>query len=515
MKARGDMFDCVVVGAGPSGLVCTKELLEAGLSHVVCLEQGPGIGGTFRTGYDNLLLTSSATFSMFSDFWCGDQHRNHFWTKQEAVEYWTRYAEHFEVMPRIRFNSGVAAISRTVDECWQIDLVHGEPIQTRRLALAVGNNSIPVFPEWRDMAVGVETVHSHSYRNAEPFIGRRVLIVGGGESGSDIALEVARVASQCWISLRESTGWVVPRKRGDLAADNSTNRCLWGLPREYGAIFSPLFIRLERERNDPVLAAVATLNEKVTSRFGIWGTYGTKSLGMPQAIVHHNAEVVGGVVEVLEGGKHLKTSDGKTIKDLDAVIFCTGYRNRIGFMPEQLQTPDPRSLYKHMFHSDLGESVVWIGWARPGFGSQFPLMEMQSRLFALVASGTHQLPEPGEMHDVASGDAAKYTAQFEHNAQRVKSLVDYHTYMDDLASVIGCTPPLRKYFWRHPRVWRKLVFGPTQATQFRLRGPGEKRELAHKILASMPVSKFNHVVKTGLRGRVRYALKRRRSVRSP
>ena len=66
------MIDCIVIGAGPAGIVTTKELLEHGIGEVICLEQSDKLGGTFSKSYDNLVLTSSVTFSMFSDFWVGD-----------------------------------------------------------------------------------------------------------------------------------------------------------------------------------------------------------------------------------------------------------------------------------------------------------------------------------------------------------------------------------------------------------------------------------------------------------
>lgn len=79
------MLDCIVIGAGPGGLVCTKELIEQGVSEIVCLEQASDVGGVFANGYDNLVLTSSATMSMFSDFWIGDEKQHAFWTKKEAI----------------------------------------------------------------------------------------------------------------------------------------------------------------------------------------------------------------------------------------------------------------------------------------------------------------------------------------------------------------------------------------------------------------------------------------------
>jgi len=109
------MLDCIVIGAGPGGLVTTKELLEQGVSEIVCLEQNNEIGGVFANAYDNLKLTSSCTYSMFSDFWIGDGKQHHFWTKEEAVDYWKNYAQHFGLLDKIRFKSEVISVSSTED----------------------------------------------------------------------------------------------------------------------------------------------------------------------------------------------------------------------------------------------------------------------------------------------------------------------------------------------------------------------------------------------------------------
>ena len=80
------MISCIVIGAGPGGIVATKELLEKGFDDVLCLDQADKLGGVFADTYDNLLLTSSVTFSMFSDYWVGDGKSNDFWTKDQAVD---------------------------------------------------------------------------------------------------------------------------------------------------------------------------------------------------------------------------------------------------------------------------------------------------------------------------------------------------------------------------------------------------------------------------------------------
>ncbi|MEH2347238.1 MAG: NAD(P)-binding domain-containing protein [Nostoc sp.] len=501
------MLDCIVIGSGPGGLVCTKELLEQGLREIVCLEQAENVGGVFASTYDSLVLTSSATMSMFSDFWIGDGNQHKFWVKSEAVDYWKRYAQHFGVLDRIRFNSKVVSVVWQGSEGWNVQLESGETFFSKRIALAIGNNTIPNYPVWKDSLTDIEYSHSKEYRNADQFAGKNVLVVGGGESGSDVALEASRVANNCWISLRNTTGWVAPRRRGIYAADISTHRGVWGLPRNYGSTLSEAICQAELSYKDPVHDMAVELNKKIKARKGVWGIFGTKTFSLPKAIVHHGCKVVDEIVKVEDGGRTLHTAEGESLQNVDTVVFSTGYKNYVSFLPEDLRKTDPRSLYKHMFHPTYQDKIVWIGWARPGFGSQFPIMEMQARLFALVCKGELTLPVPSEMERMACLDRAANLEQFEHNAHRVRSLVDYHRYMDDLADVIGCEPPLWQYFFTHPRIWLHMIYGATQSTQFRLRGPGQKKSLAHDILMKLPVSKLTHIVKAGLKGRVIYGFK--------
>ncbi len=501
------MHQCIVIGAGPGGVVATKELLEKGFKNTLCLEQASEIGGVFAKSYENLTLTSSVTFSMFSDFWVGEGKSHYFWTKEEAVQYWRDYADHYGVTPRIRFGAKVTLVERDDAGDWKIHLEGGEALMCRHLVMAIGNNNIPKYPDWKEQVTEIACYHSRDFKNGEPFRGKNVLVVGGGESGSDVAYEIAQVANKCWISLRGTTGWIVPRKRGGHAADVSTHRGIWDLPREYGRKLSPFVLKLERARKDPVFDVLADLNEKVTSKNGIWGSFGTKTLALPKAVAHHGAKVVGGITEVADGGRTLKTADGKILDGVEAVVFSTGYLNRAEFMPEGLKSCDPRKMFKHIFHPDLGDRLAWIGWARPGFGSQFPIMEMQARYCALIFSGEMQLPPREEMIAVAQQDEAAYLQQFEENAARIRSLVDYHRYMNGMAKLMGCFPPITAYFFTNPKMWLHLMYGPTQATQFRLRGPGKKVELAHDIMRKLPLSTFNHIVKAGLRGRLYYGLR--------
>ncbi|MBC6477248.1 MAG: hypothetical protein GDA56_05115 [Hormoscilla sp. GM7CHS1pb] len=249
-----------------------------------------------------------------------------------------------------------------------------------------------------------------------------------------------------------------------------------------------------------------SLPTNILSNF-VWGIYGTKTFSLPKAIVHYGCQVIGEILRVEDGGRTLIAADGEVLSNVDAVVFCTGYKNQVSFLLDELKEIDIRNLYKHMFHSKYRDKIVWIGWARPAFGSQFPIMEMQARFLALICTGEKTLPASSEMEEVASRDREKYLEQLEHNAERIRSLVDYHIYMDDLADLIGCKPPLWKYFFLHPRLWLRMVYGATQATQFRLRGPGQKEALARELIAKLPVAPFNYFFRAGLKGRVIHGFK--------
>ncbi len=304
--------------------------------------------------------------------------------------------------------------------------------------------------------------------------------------------------------MRDSTGWVAPRYRGTRAADISTHRGVWGLPREFGPTLTKDIYEAEHDHKCSVHDTAVELNKMVRAKKGVFGIFGTKTFSLPEAIVQHGCNLVDGIVKVEDGGRTLHTSDGKILKHVDAVIFATGYTNLIEFSPDELQRTDPRSLYKHMYHAHYGDSIAWIGFAGPNFGSQFPLMEIQSRLLALVCAGKHSLPGPVEMEQVAAHDRAAFMEQFEDNAHRIRSLVDYFRYMEQMAAIIGCSPPLKKYFFTNPGLWLKMVYGAANATQFRLCGPDAKKVDASDILNKLPISKLTHIVKAGMKGRFFY-----------
>ncbi|MEZ4451260.1 MAG: NAD(P)/FAD-dependent oxidoreductase [Nannocystaceae bacterium] len=188
----------VIIGAGPCGLVALKEMREAG-HDAIAIEKGRGIGGAFsiadESAYENLYLTITNMMMAFSDFPPEDL-RLKYSSAEEYSAYLEAYADHFELRPHIRLRTEVLHAVRDGDR-WRITVQDGvlppESIEADALIVATGSNHIPRRIPLEGFTG--EIVHSVDYRRAEDFAGKRVLVIGAGESAFDVAADVAKVAA--------------------------------------------------------------------------------------------------------------------------------------------------------------------------------------------------------------------------------------------------------------------------------------------------------------------------------
>ncbi len=186
----------VVVGAGPCGLAAVKELREAG-HDVVALEKSGGIGGVFSrthdTQYENLYLTISNMFMAFSDF-PPQPLRVKYSSKEEYGRYLEAYADAFGLREHVRLSTEVVA-ARLVTGRWQITTrrVGDESGATQQLdagmlIVATGSNHVPrriALPGFTG-----EVTHSSEFRSPTQLAGKRVLVVGSGESAFDLSADL-------------------------------------------------------------------------------------------------------------------------------------------------------------------------------------------------------------------------------------------------------------------------------------------------------------------------------------
>ena len=188
-----EKLDAVVIGAGFCGLAAGAALRARGAARFAILEQGECAGHFWSTTYDRLHL-HSAFHDLPHD---GGLRRGYptFLSRDQLLEYFGRYAELHGLGPNLRFGTRASRVRR-IDPAaqggreWKIDTSRGR-ILARYLAVATAVNRVPKIPEiaGRESFRG-RVLHSVEYRNARPFAGRSVLVVGSGNSAAEISLDL-------------------------------------------------------------------------------------------------------------------------------------------------------------------------------------------------------------------------------------------------------------------------------------------------------------------------------------
>jgi putative flavoprotein involved in K+ transport len=169
-----------VIGAGPAGLASAAMLQREG-ERVVVLERGE-VGAAWTTRYDRLHLHTVRWLSCLPGFRIPRSFGK--WPSRDRVlEYLQRYAEHHAL--DVRTNVEVTR----VDPGWTLATSEG-PLEAKRVVVATGHNNVPFVPDWPGSFAGA-IVHSADYRKPAPYSGRRVLVVGAGNSGAEIAVDLA------------------------------------------------------------------------------------------------------------------------------------------------------------------------------------------------------------------------------------------------------------------------------------------------------------------------------------
>lgn len=196
----------LIIGAGPAGLAVAGRLRKAGLDFEI-LEQTNKIASKWHNHYDRLLLHTVKSLSSLphQDF---PLDYPQYIPKKELVDYYENYAEQFDIKPH--FNCTVTAVLKKND-FWQIECANQKIFEAQNVIIATGLNRIPNIPNWKgqDSFKG-EILHAASYKNPVKFKGKKVLVIGMGNTGAEIALDLAEAKIDVGVSVRSKIG-VIPR----------------------------------------------------------------------------------------------------------------------------------------------------------------------------------------------------------------------------------------------------------------------------------------------------------------
>ncbi|XP_008070298.1 dimethylaniline monooxygenase [N-oxide-forming] 5-like [Carlito syrichta] len=473
-----------VIGAGISGLGATKCCLDEDLEPT-CFERRDDIGGLWKfqrntsekipSIYKSVTINTSKEMMCFSDFPIPDHFPNYM-HNSKLMDYFRMYAKHFGLLKYIRFKTKVQSVKKHSDfsSSGQWDVVvetegKQETLVFDGVLVCSGHHTEPFLP--LQCFPGIEVFegcyfHSREYKSPEDFLGKRIIVVGIGNSGVDIAVELSRVAKQVFLSTRRGS-WILHR-----VWDN-------GYPMD-----SSFFTRFNHFLQKILTTGQINnqLEKMLNSRFNhahyglqpqhrFLSQHPTVSDDLPNHIISGKVQVKPNVKEFTETDAIF--DDGTVEENIDAVIFATGYTFSFPFLDGLIKvTNNEVSLYKLMFPPDLEKpTLAVIGLVQP-LGIVLPIAELQSRWATRVFKGLSKLPSVKNMMvDIVHRKRTmekRYVKTPRHTIQ-----VDHIEYMDEIATLVGVKPNLLFLFLSDPKLAMEVFFGPCTPYQYRLQGPGK------------------------------------------
>jgi hypothetical protein len=361
------------LGAGSSGLAVAKNLREQGLAFE-CLEREDDVGGNWYFGrphssvYASTHLISSKRLTEYSDYPMPEEYPP-FPDHRQVWDYLRSYARHFGLYDYIRFGTTVERVWPE-DGMWNVQCADGSVRQYRGVAIANGHNWDPRWPEFPGKFDGL-ALHSSQYKTPDVLAGKRVLVVGGGNSGCDIAVESAQHAAKTFHSLRRGYHYV-PKFLLGKPSDVCGERLLkMRLPIWMRRLISGTVVRLAAGR--PQQYGLPKPDHK------LFETHPVINSQLPYYVGHGRIAVKPDVAELL--GDRVRFMDG-TIEPVDVIVYATGFKISLPFIDrEHLNWRDGRpELYLNVFHPEH-DGLCVAGLIQPDSG-QFGLVDWQAKLIA-------------------------------------------------------------------------------------------------------------------------------------
>uniref|UniRef100_A0ABI7W6M3 Flavin-containing monooxygenase n=1 Tax=Felis catus TaxID=9685 RepID=A0ABI7W6M3_FELCA len=441
-----------VIGAGVSGLGAIKICLEEGLEPT-CFEGTNDIGGLWRyqeslnrlcyrmaSVYKSATSNTSKEMTTYRDYPSPDRFPNYLHNSR-IMEYLRMYAQHFDLTKHIRFL--VHSVRKRSDFSCTDVLVETTGKQESYvfdgIMVCSGLYTEPILPLQNFPGINRfkgQYIHSCEYRSPEKFQEKKIIVVGIGNSGADLAIELSHVASQVYLSTRRGV-WIWNR-----VWDN-------GMPKD-----TVLFTRFKT----------------ILNKF--YPTYVLATCGddLPNHIISGRVLIKSDVREFTETSAIF--GDG-TEEDLDVVIFATGYTFSFPFLENNATVLDSQhSMFKFVFPPQLETpTLAFIGILQP-VGAIIPTWELQSRWAMRVFKALNKLPSVSGMMADIRWKRKKFEKEFLNNP-RDTCRVQYVEYMDEIASEIGAKRNLPSIFLWDPKLAIEIFFGPCTPYQYRLQGPGK------------------------------------------
>jgi cation diffusion facilitator CzcD-associated flavoprotein CzcO len=420
-----DILDACVIGAGGSGLAAAKALHARGLAFD-CVERGSAVGGLWRYDNDNgmsaiyrsLQINTSRDMTAFADYPMPADYPD-FPRHEQIRDYLEGYVDHFGFRDRIRFRTTVETVVPQADGTFVVSMRAADGVMLARryrsVLVASGHHWLPRLPNLPGTFAG-QMLHAHDYRSPEEFAGKRVLVVGMGNSGCDIACDLARVAADTLLSTRRGAH-VIPKYLFGIPLDTVCPEAIWR--------FAPMWLFR------PAFAAVVWLNRGTLGLYGlprpshkVLQEHPTISSDLP-SLVRERRVVIKPDIERLDGDG-VRFADGSR-EPVDTIILATGYKIVFPFLDAGIIAPEENEvrLYRNVVHPNL-PGLYFLGLIQP-WGAIFPLAEAQAEWVGDLIEGRCQLPAHDAMERAIDADIARIRRRYV-KSPRHTIQVDFHAY---------------------------------------------------------------------------------------
>lgn len=428
-----DLPRVCVIGAGCSGITTAKALKDQNIPFDV-YEKGSDIGGLWRIHNDNgmssiyksLHINTHRDRMEYRDMPMPDHYPDYPGHKL-IHDYFRNYCEHFDLYPHIHLNTGVKRVERQTDSTYKVDLDNGGVEFYDAVMVANGHHWSERWPdpEYPGQAkFKGKQIHAHRYVDPTKPLnlhGKRVVVVGMGNSAMDIASEICRpgVADEVYLSGRRGA-YVFPKYLFGKPFDKFTELFPPWVPFRIKEIMGTLTFRI----------AVGKMED-----FGL--PKPDFRLGQAHPTISH--EILGrlgsgdlsykpGITEF--DGNTVRFTDGTEV-EADVVIWCTGYNVKFPFFDESFIAARENDL--PLFHRAVKpglHDLFFIGLLQP-LGPVMPLSEAQAKWLAEYLTGQYALPSEKEMHaeieKTQSAMRKRYLASARHTMQ-----VDFEDFLHEL-----------------------------------------------------------------------------------